>query len=499
MSSFFLLNNIHFFLEMVGALVFLMAAWLLFDAYLLEKEKSTMLRATGFVFLAVWQSIHAFNISGDIAGYLGFAVYLLGLVILVISFLTETKMAAVTAVVILPAFVSFLPIFNILISVGLLGITFLAFRKHKSEFDKSLIPFWAGFLSIFIGAIASIFYKDNSSGLIWIIGHLFELAGYLSLAFWVWQHLQLRIKESMILIFIATTFFMATAVTLAFSTIFVANIEATTKANLLTNAKVLDYAMVRLEEESLAKARFISEQEDLKSALEKNNFPELEQVAENYLKKENLGFLTIIDKDGFVVLRAHALSQKDDNLFNERVAKEALGGKSFVTVEASPAEKFSIRAGAPIFSKDKIKGAVITGFPLDNAMVDGIKKITGLEMSIFEGDTRVATTILNIDGRTRSIGIKEANKDILEKVLAKGEELTLQGEILSRQFLASYLPIKDADGEIAGMISAAKPQKEILEISNTTNRLTFITVIIIMLILIAPMYSITKRLISSLI
>lgn len=109
MSSFFLLNNIHFFLEMVGALVFLMVTWLLFDAYLLRKEKSTMFRATGFALLAVWQCIHAFNMGGDLAGYLGFAVYFLGLAAVIISFFTETKIAGMSAIIILPAVVTFLP------------------------------------------------------------------------------------------------------------------------------------------------------------------------------------------------------------------------------------------------------------------------------------------------------------------------------------------------------------------------------------------------------
>ena len=499
MSSFFLLNNIHFFLEMVGALVFLMVTWLLFDAYFLRKEKSAMFRASGFALLAVWQAIHAFNVSGDLAGYLGFAVYFLGLIAIIVSFFAETKIAGVSAVLILPAAASFLPFFNILISAGLAAVAFLSFRKYKAEFNKSLVPFWASFSFLSAGAVASIFYGGDSSGIVWIIGHLFELGGFLGLAFWVWQHLQLRIKESMILIFIATTFFMATAVTLAFSTIFVTNIESNTKANLLTNAKVLDYAVTRLKEESLAKSRFIAEQDDLRDALARNNFSELEQVATRYLENEHLGFLTIVDKDGLVILRAHALSQKDDDLSAERAVKEALGGKPFVTIESNPAEKFSIRAASPIFIQSKIKGAVITGFPLDNAMVDGIKRITGLEMSIFEEDTCVATTILNIDGRTRSVGVKETNTEVTDKVLVKGEEITLQNEILSRSFLASYIPIKNSDGKIAGMISAAKPQKEILEISNATNRLTFVTVIIIMLILIAPMYSITKRLIGGLI
>ena len=45
-----------------------------------------------------------------------------------------------------------------------------------------------------------------------------------------------------------------------------------------------------------------------------------------------------------------------------------------------------------------------------------------------------------------------------------------------------------------GMISAAKPQQDILDVENSTNRLTLITVIVIMLVLSWPIYAFTRRL-----
>ncbi|MBI4837282.1 MAG: cache domain-containing protein [Candidatus Portnoybacteria bacterium] len=496
MSSFFLLNNLHFGLELLGALVFLTVAWLLFDAYFIRREKAVMLRAIGFAVLSLWQIIHSFNISGDLASYIAFTVCFLGLLIIIISFLLEAKPLGIKAIIILPAFATFLIPLNTLVFIGLSAIAFLSYRRYKTEFNRTLIPFWAGFLLLSIAAFFSIFYRHGSTNFIWIIGHIFEIGGFLTLAWWIWQYLRMRLKESIILVFVATTFFMAVVVTLAFSTIFLVNIESTTKSNLLTNAKVLDFAILRLKEESLAKARFIVGQNDIKDALTKNNFLDLEQAASNYLEKEHLGFLVVVDGNADVILRAHALTQKEDNVSGERAVGEALKGNSFATIEASPAEKFSIRASAPVIIDGKIKGAIITGFPLDNAMVDGIKKITGLEMSVFEDETRVATTVLNPDGRTRSVGIKEADSEVKDSILKKGEPVTLRVEFLSRPFLASYLPMRDADEKIVGMISAAKPQQEILEIANATNRLTFITVALIMLILIAPITSITKSLIG---
>ena len=178
----------------------------------------------------------------------------------------------------------------------------------------------------------------------------------------------------------------------------------------------------------------------------------------------------------------------------ESAVKEAISGKSFVTIESSPVEKFSIRAASPIIIDKKIEGIVMVGFPLDNALADDIKRVTGLEMSIYENDVRVATTALNPDGRTRSIGIKQVDPRVLDSVLKDGKETVLRTTILSRPFLASYLPLKNAGGETVGMLSAAQPQREILEAAQTTNLLTIIVVMIIMLKLITPIYLITRRL-----
>jgi sensor histidine kinase regulating citrate/malate metabolism len=70
----------------------------------------------------------------------------------------------------------------------------------------------------------------------------------------------------------------------------------------------------------------------------------------------------------------------------------------------------------------------------------------------------------------------------------------LRTSIFSRPYLASYLPIKNADGNIVGMLSAAKAQNEILETAQQTNRLTLAAVVIIMIIMVMPIYLVTRRL-----
>jgi methyl-accepting chemotaxis protein len=94
-----------------------------------------------------------------------------------------------------------------------------------------------------------------------------------------------------------------------------------------------------------------------------------------------------------------------------------------------------------------IKGdTVING---DVAVVDTIKSEINVLATIFLNDTRIATSVLDQQGN-RMLGT-QASKDVIDKVLVKGEnyrgEVTIDGEI----YKTLYTPIKDDAGKVIGM------------------------------------------------
>ena len=70
------------------------------------------------------------------------------------------------------------------------------------------------------------------------------------------------------------------------------------------------------------------------------------------------------------------------------------------------------------------------------------------DYSIFVEDTRMATTMEGTDGL---LGGK-AEEAVIEKVLKKGERITLELEVGGAPFYAIYDPIKDDDGNVLGMV-----------------------------------------------
>ena len=86
-----------------------------------------------------------------------------------------------------------------------------------------------------------------------------------------------------------------------------------------------------------------------------------------------------------------------------------------------------------------------------NEMLDELKDRMGCEFTIFEGDIRAYTTVIQ-DGE-RVIGTK-LSSEVSEIVLQRGEDYVGKAEILGKKYLCSYVPVKDESGKTSGLIFA---------------------------------------------
>ncbi len=103
-----------------------------------------------------------------------------------------------------------------------------------------------------------------------------------------------------------------------------------------------------------------------------------------------------------------------------------------------------------------------------NGLLDDLKNQMGCEFTIFEGDVRTYTTVIE-DGK-RVVGTK-LSSDVSEIVLGKGEAFVGKTEILGKKYLCSYVPIKEEGGKVSGLLFAGISSEE-------ANREMLITIIL---------------------
>lgn len=93
-------------------------------------------------------------------------------------------------------------------------------------------------------------------------------------------------------------------------------------------------------------------------------------------------------------------------------------------------------------------------------LADGIKDATGIDVTIFYGDTRYMTSVVDASGQ-RITGTK-AGPRAIEEVLGKGEEFFATDAIVADQeYFGYYIPLFDFETqETVGMVFAGQPQAE---------------------------------------
>lgn len=94
-----------------------------------------------------------------------------------------------------------------------------------------------------------------------------------------------------------------------------------------------------------------------------------------------------------------------------------------------------------------IKGTTVIN---DNtSVVDTIRGEIGIVSTVFLNDTRITTSIEDEQGK-RIVGT-QANPEVIEKVLQKGEDFKGETTISGKLYKTLYTPIKDDSGKIIGM------------------------------------------------
>ena len=122
--------------------------------------------------------------------------------------------------------------------------------------------------------------------------------------------------------------------------------------------------------------------------------------------------------------------------------------------------------------------------------VDYYAKLTGNNVTFFEGATRVATSFKDNSGK-RVTGT-DASDAVQEAVLKRGETYTGMAEVEGRNYLAAYKPLKNASGEIVGMLYMGIPTASLAALQSQFVY-TMVGVVVVMLLIFGVGISIAAK------
>lgn len=129
--------------------------------------------------------------------------------------------------------------------------------------------------------------------------------------------------------------------------------------------------------------------------------------------------------------------------------------------------------------------------------VDRVKTLVGGTATVFMGDTRVTTNVKKPDG-SRAVGTPLAAGPVYDTVLIEGKPYRGEADILGRPFFVAYDPIKNAQGQVIGILYVGIPQVEFLQsVTETRNTLLAIGGVVTILAALACLLA-TRALLSPL-
>ena len=499
-----LLTNADFAVKVLAAAIFFATGWLHFDSWQLQKSDIHLLvRSLGFFLLFLVAFGQSTQIDLPLLVLIIQVIKLGGLIAILASLVFEPMLSPPqkTALVFSPLILlaALMPISTVLFLI--IALTY--FRKCTQGYEiqkKSLAVVFLLFaisefinISFFVTQSPIVFWSKALSefGPVWLASNLVYLVGVVILGIWTWGYLRFKAQAQFFIIFVASSLVIFTTTTFLFTFLLLKNLENDALSHLKTDAQVLQYALDRLRFESLANAKVVSESLGIKEAFLHQNQTKLYDESLKLMLSQETSFLDIATYSGKVVARAEDKDKIGDSLSENIVVKRALEGISLATVAAKEDQltpEIQIQAATPIIDSDKVIGAVMTGFKVDSVFVDGIKQITGLDVAIFSGDTRVATTFTAPDGKSRFVGTKESNQKILATVFEKGEKYLGPAQIFNQPFYTVYMPLKNADDQIIGMMFVGKPQTELFQVAEHSIQLTFLGSVLLMMLSAVPAY-----------
>jgi two-component system NtrC family sensor kinase len=254
---------------------------------------------------------------------------------------------------------------------------------------------------------------------------------------------------------------------------------------------------------------------------------------------ERLDFLTVTDPAGVVLLRAANRGVHGDSQARESIVAAALEGKAPVVGTAvftadmlgreSPRLREAARldlvethaarprddtvetdglvllAAAPVVdSSGDVLGALYGGLLLTRRVeiVDRIKetlfggaRYEGEEIgtaTIFLDDVRIATNVVNGDGR-RAIGTR-VSEEVYSRVIVDGERWVGPAYVVKDWYITAYDPIRDHDGTVVGMLYVGTLEQPYADLRLRTSVLFLAITLTAVMLAVVVSYLLTQRL-----
>ena len=214
------------------------------------------------------------------------------------------------------------------------------------------------------------------------------------------------------------------------------------------------------QKHSQAAAVSMAHHRDAVHAIKNRDRESIFQIFKPMCEVYQIDYFTITDENGIVLVRTYDFEHAGDSILNQNNVLDALNGRVAAYFETDTRVKIAVRTGAPVYDTDgTFIGIISAGIRYDtDEAVDLIKKHFHSDVTVFLGESRIATTILDSKQQriTETTMAPNVAKVVKEKTEYFGTTHTFEIE-----YRAFYMPLIDANGEVFAVIAVGYPLAEL--------------------------------------
>lgn len=509
----FWLQNLAYVSYIILGFILVAVAWLHYDAHMAARNRLNQLKAAGFLLLALGMIGKVFV---DVAGIVSFGqwlVMLLGLGLVMVAVWKEKILPSRLDQLIgeqhtqphmeqqttqlnssLAIFAVLIPGVQALMSAVIAILMYRRLKLGKVREYKPLVRAFAllgiaflleatfGLQNSDVIALQTIFGKF---GIVWLVAVLAYVGAAVCLMDWVRAYIKFRPKPQLFLAFAAVAVTIATLGALIYSGFLFSNTQADLFKQLQKDVNVLDLAVTNLQSNALTTAGLLAKNPQIVSAFTNNDYKALYDAGHLYAKEAiDIDSIIFTDPSAQVLMRTDNESQigqslTDDNLIVYAI-KEAKERVSVVIDAGVLGQEVQVRAVQPVIGKGgKVIGVVQARVVIDDAFADKVKRETELEVAVYAGDKRAASTLLAPDGQTRRENTADTNAEVLDTVLKQGKDFAGSVKVINDTYHAAYAPLYNTNQEVVGMLFVGRPEQVLLDSVSGSLVSTFLVAIIL--------------------
>ena len=274
-----------------------------------------------------------------------------------------------------------------------------------------------------------------------------------------------RLKGKLIFPSVIILFFLVVIMTVNSTIEFYRFSSILNNRNVKTISNNLELYLKEYEHNSRAAAVSVSRFPEIIRAVNERSTERLIETLTPLLDLFNVTYFTIIDINGIVLARTHEPSRFGDSIAEMQSFIDAMDGKVSTFYEAGSIIRVSVHTGSPIYNANgSLIGVISAGVRLDeNESADKLKERFSAEFSIFSGNSRVATTL--IENGERLTGTK-LDFDISQIIKDNKNEYFESFDSLKKTYSTFLHPIFNSKNEAFAAIVVGVSNEEMIQERN---------------------------------